>query len=354
MTWYWWTHWFWITCISAKINCIPFGAVNTSSTNPNQEKEEIFNKREPLKFPIAAQSDADDIFDGKEIIDATFNEEWISSPDNISPDKVNKSINDTMLSATLAAILSKDNETTPHVINKISSSQQINNTSNSFNNSSFKINTTSNTLKDVDNIPKLIITNTTPLYNKYVQDNISKHSFKIAPEQIDVNSEYESTRNILLKEILNNSDKGRQSKLLAEYKEELKIVNFTAETKSLLARAAIVSINTADASARDLNSEAYTVKEARMLDAGAISGICFAVIGLCCAISATGVFLYRRRYINNPQTLSEPDSSGYIDDSTMRDNSDEMYSLDNDSFLNSLEAMTIQNYWTDNVKHTKL
>lgn len=31
-----------------------------------------------------------------------------------------------------------------------------------------------------------------------------------------------------------------------------------------------------------------------------------------------------------------------------------MYSLDNDSFLNSLEAMTIQNYWTDNVKHTKL
>lgn len=37
-----------------------------------------------------------------------------------------------------------------------------------------------------------------------------------------------------------------------------------------------------------------------------------------------------------------------------QDNSDELYSLDNDSFLNSLEAMTIQNYWTDSVKHTKL
>lgn len=37
-----------------------------------------------------------------------------------------------------------------------------------------------------------------------------------------------------------------------------------------------------------------------------------------------------------------------------QDNSEEMYSLDNDSFLNSLEAMTIQNYWTDSVKHTKL
>lgn len=38
----------------------------------------------------------------------------------------------------------------------------------------------------------------------------------------------------------------------------------------------------------------------------------------------------------------------------LQDNSEEMYSLDNDSFLNSLEAMTIQNYWTDTVKHTKL
>lgn len=38
----------------------------------------------------------------------------------------------------------------------------------------------------------------------------------------------------------------------------------------------------------------------------------------------------------------------------LQDNSEEMYSLDNDSFLNSLEAMTIQNYWTDSVKHTKL
>jgi len=38
----------------------------------------------------------------------------------------------------------------------------------------------------------------------------------------------------------------------------------------------------------------------------------------------------------------------------LQENSEEMYSLDNDSFLNSLEAMTIQNYWTDNVKHTKL
>ncbi|KAF2349979.1 hypothetical protein FHG87_019264 [Trinorchestia longiramus] len=34
--------------------------------------------------------------------------------------------------------------------------------------------------------------------------------------------------------------------------------------------------------------------------------------------------------------------------------SDDVISLDNDSFLNSLESMTIQNLWTDNIKHTKL
>lgn len=55
-----------------------------------------------------------------------------------------------------------------------------------------------------------------------------------------------------------------------------------------------------------------------ILDAGAISGICLAVIGLSCVVSVAGVMLYRRRYINKPQTLSEPDSSGYIDDTTIR------------------------------------
>ncbi|XP_062700886.1 uncharacterized protein LOC134285028 [Aedes albopictus] len=91
------------------------------------------------------------------------------------------------------------------------------------------------------------------------------------------------------------------------------------------------------------------------LNVGAISGICLASLGLLTGLSAALIILYRRYlYLNKPQALSEPDSSGYIDDSTIRDNSDEMYSLDNDSFLNSLEAMTIQNYWTDNVKHTKL
>ncbi|KAJ2948195.1 hypothetical protein O0L34_g10003 [Tuta absoluta] len=94
------------------------------------------------------------------------------------------------------------------------------------------------------------------------------------------------------------------------------------------------------------------------MDTGAIAGISFACLVLAALAGSTAFVLYRRRYLNKPQTLndkcSNPDSSGYLDDSTIRDNSEEMYSLDNDSFLNSLEAMTIQNYWTDTVKHTKL
>ncbi|KAJ0182278.1 hypothetical protein K1T71_001647 [Dendrolimus kikuchii] len=94
------------------------------------------------------------------------------------------------------------------------------------------------------------------------------------------------------------------------------------------------------------------------MDTGAIAGIAFGAVVLAALAGSVAFVLYRRRYLNKPQTLndkcSNPDSSGYLDDSTIRDNSEEMYSLDNDSFLNSLEAMTIQNYWTDTVKHTKL
>ncbi|XP_045482140.1 uncharacterized protein LOC123686177 isoform X1 [Harmonia axyridis] len=82
---------------------------------------------------------------------------------------------------------------------------------------------------------------------------------------------------------------------------------------------------------------------------------CVFLVAIFCSI---GYFLYNNRGFNRAEVLndhcSNPDSSGYLDDTSVRDNSEEMYSLDNDSFLNSLEAMTIQNYWTDTVKHTKL
>ncbi|CAH1974530.1 unnamed protein product [Acanthoscelides obtectus] len=94
------------------------------------------------------------------------------------------------------------------------------------------------------------------------------------------------------------------------------------------------------------------------LSAAGITGITLGCVIIVGVLSGISYFIYRNRSLNQPQVLndrcSNPDSSGYIDDASVRDNSEEMYSLDNDSFLNSLEAMTIQNYWTDTVKHTKL
>ncbi|XP_039498914.1 uncharacterized protein DDB_G0271670-like isoform X3 [Drosophila santomea] len=161
--------------------------------------------------------------------------------------------------------------------------------------------------------------------------------------------------------------RSRKSKVLsAEYKHINRYINFSGDTKSLLTRSASAAPSVAEGvtgsgfydggvgDEGNISSEALAIQRTYFLDAGAISAICFTVFGVCCTVGTIGIVLYRRRYLNKPQALSEPDSSVYIDDSTMRDNSDEMYSLDNDSFLNSLEAMTIQNYWTDTVKHTKL
>ncbi|XP_039960883.1 uncharacterized protein LOC126758166 isoform X2 [Bactrocera neohumeralis] len=155
-----------------------------------------------------------------------------------------------------------------------------------------------------------------------------------------------------------NEHRSRKSKVLsAEYKHINRYINYSSDSKSLLTRSAATTPNDfGGVEEGNISSEALSIQRTYFLDAGAISAICFTIFGVCCTVGTIGIVLYRRRYVNKPQALSEPDSSVYIDDSTMRvsDNSDEMYSLDNDSFLNSLEAMTIQNYWTDTVKHTKL
>lgn len=70
----------------------------------------------------------------------------------------------------------------------------------------------------------------------------------------------ETSKNTNMKDIITISEKGRQSKGLAEYKEELKSVNFSSETKNLLAHLAASSINAAEVTDSDLSSEALTVK----------------------------------------------------------------------------------------------
>lgn len=58
------------------------------------------------------------------------------------------------------------------------------------------------------------------------------------------------------------------------------------------------------------------------MDTGVIAGISFAALVLVALAGSTTFVLYRRRYLNKPQTLndkcSNPDSSGYLDDSTIR------------------------------------
>lgn len=58
------------------------------------------------------------------------------------------------------------------------------------------------------------------------------------------------------------------------------------------------------------------------MDTGVIAGISFAALVLAALVGSTAFVLYRRRYLNKPQTLndkcSNPDSSGYLDDSTIR------------------------------------
>ncbi|XP_032588021.1 pneumococcal serine-rich repeat protein isoform X1 [Drosophila mojavensis] len=193
-------------------------------------------------------------------------------------------------------------------------------------------------------------TPSTPKINtEWLSDELQRVSFTLE----NANKEDELRR-------AESEHRSRKSKVLsAEYKHINRYINYSSDTKSLLARSASAAPSISGYEAADegnISSEALAIQRTYFLDAGAISAICFTVFGICCTVGTIGIVLYRRRYVNKPQALSEPDSSVYIDDSTMRvsDNSDEMYSLDNDSFLNSLEAMTIQNYWTDTVKHTKL
>lgn len=236
-----------------------------------------------------------------------------------------------------------------------------------------------------------------------------------------ISNDYNDTVEIIMTDDINATELSdfttseRKSKgLLEGFSEEAKFVNNISSRSTLQVSHENEIIVGGD---DDLSSEAlFDVDEDNggiAINAALISLICICVVGSLSAFSIMFVYVYRQRYLNKPQALSDPDSSGYIDDSSIRvswvkpqnfwclkclsrvqnsgvwkwimmwwnytsscqtrfklngtystffitlisrlqDNSDELYSLDNDSFLNSLEAMTIQNYWTDSVKHTKL
>ncbi|GFU40945.1 uncharacterized protein NPIL_338571 [Nephila pilipes] len=106
------------------------------------------------------------------------------------------------------------------------------------------------------------------------------------------------------------------------------------------------------------------------LSSGAVAGIVIGVLVCVTILSSAVIYLLYRKYNGKCASVVEgkfnSDNCGYLDDSLRssiylnnhielpKESSEEMSSLDNDSFLNSLETMTIQNYWADNSKNTKV
>lgn len=107
----------------------------------------------------------------------------------------------------------------------------------------------------------------------------------------------------------------RKSKVLSGFSEEAKILNNISSRSTLQ----IASASAAGGDDRLSSSEALfdsdTDNGGITMNAGIISIICVGIIGSLSAFSIMFVYIYRRRFLNNPQALSEPDSSGYIEDS---------------------------------------
>lgn len=111
----------------------------------------------------------------------------------------------------------------------------------------------------------------------------------------------------------------RRSKGLLGYSDEARIVNSIISRSTFQVTHASQSAPTND---DRLSSEAlFDTDEDNggiTMSGGIISVICVGIIGSLSAFSIMFVYVYRRRFLNKPQTLSEPDSSGYIDESSIR------------------------------------
>lgn len=111
-----------------------------------------------------------------------------------------------------------------------------------------------NTTTAVPNVEKI-----TKLKNISIKSQSSRPEVYVNKQNdSEVTTEQDVVREEMEKEVI--SDRGRQSKILAEYSETLKILNFTSASKNLLARSAIsVSSDEIDGD-EELNSEALVIK----------------------------------------------------------------------------------------------
>lgn len=111
----------------------------------------------------------------------------------------------------------------------------------------------------------------------------------------------------------------RKSKGLLGYSEEAKVVNNISSRSTLQVTQQVQSSSkTGDRLSSEALFDTDEDNGGITMSAGIISVICVGIIGSLSAFSIMFVYVYRRRFLNNPQTLSEPDSSGYIDESSIR------------------------------------
>ncbi|CRK89692.1 CLUMA_CG003449, isoform A [Clunio marinus] len=370
---YWWTHWFWVTTIiisCSSSTAVPVTSFETISTslksaliqNDNSFQETV-NDQQKLatsdkSVPMTLEtSDTEDVFGGTEEIAAensAKNNDWLEKPTTTTEVKP------------VDGSLEKNENIIPEVVASLTLTNVINST----NNSSSQNTTMLSSVTEEVAAGSIINTTTTPTTKLIKVDELppsGEHILTVKSLNItsldgsdnNLNDSNDTVEIVMTDDESNSTEvtevSERKSKGLLGYSEEAKIVNNISSRSALQ-----VSHQSHSAPTNDdlLSSEALFDTDQDnggiTMNAGIISIICVGIIGSLSAFSIMFVYVYRRRFLNKPQTLSEPDSSGYIDESSIRDNSDELYSLDNDSFLNSLEAMTIQNYWTDSVKHTKL
>lgn len=111
-----------------------------------------------------------------------------------------------------------------------------------------------------------------------------------------------------------------------------------------------------------------TGSQGKGMTPGAVAGVVIAVLAAGIIITGTVIYVFYQRCGRSKKLESKcpSDNCGYVDDTLRssgylnshielpKESSEEMTSLDNDSFLNSLESMTFQNYWADNTKNTKV
>lgn len=142
----------------------------------------------------------------------------------------------------------------------------------------------------------------------FLDEHIEEKSFRNSSDVSDTNqNDMNDTMEIVMTDDVTELSE-RKSKGLSGFSEEAKILNNISSRSTLQ----ISSQNGIDDD--KLSSEALFDSDTDNgvnINIGIISVICLGIIGSLSAFSIMFVYVYRRRFLNKPQTLNEPDSSGY-------------------------------------------